>query len=87
MTVLFPTSSVNAPTPPPETVATTARAVRRVRMSSATKSREIQIPIQSLRRGLFVSSVDRDWSETPFAFQGFLIEADHALDLAALYAG
>jgi len=56
-------------------------------MSSATKSREIQIPIQSLRRGLFVSSVDRDWSETPFAFQGFLIEADHALDLAALYAG
>jgi len=56
-------------------------------MSSATKSREIQIPIQSLRRGLFVSWVDRDWSETPFAFQGLLIEADHGPGLAALYAG
>jgi HD-GYP domain-containing protein (c-di-GMP phosphodiesterase class II) len=49
-------------------------------MSSATKSREIQIPIQSLRRGLFVAGLDRDWAETPFAFQGFLIEAEQELD-------
>lgn len=47
--------------------------------SATTKSREIQIPIESLRRGLFVSSLDRDWSETSFAFQGFLIEAEHEI--------
>src|SRR5262252_417065 len=49
-------------------------------MTSTIKSREIQIPIESLRRGLFVSTLDRDWSETPFAFQGFLIEADHEIE-------
>jgi HD-GYP domain-containing protein (c-di-GMP phosphodiesterase class II) len=48
-------------------------------MTSAAKSREIRIPSASLRRGLFVSGLDRDWSETPFAFQGFLIEADHEI--------
>ena len=56
-------------------------------MSSATKSREIQIPIQALRRGLFVSGLDRDWSETPFIFQGFLIEGDQEIaDLSKLCA-
>jgi HD-GYP domain-containing protein (c-di-GMP phosphodiesterase class II) len=49
-------------------------------MTSTIKPREIQIPIEALRRGLFVSTLDRDWSETPFAFQGFLIEAEHEIE-------
>src|SRR5262245_13898694 len=49
-------------------------------MTSTLKPREIQIPIEALRRGLFVSTLDRDWSETPFAFQGFLIEAEHEIE-------
>jgi HD-GYP domain-containing protein (c-di-GMP phosphodiesterase class II) len=49
-------------------------------MTASLKSREIQIPIESLRRGLFVSSLDRAWSDTPFAFQGFLIEAEYEID-------
>lgn len=49
-------------------------------MTTTTKYREIQVPIQSLRRGLFVAGLDRDWSETPFAFQGFVIEADQEIE-------
>lgn len=50
-------------------------------MPSSVKSREIKLPPQSLRRGLFVASLDRDWSETPFLFQGFLIEADQEIEV------
>jgi HD-GYP domain-containing protein (c-di-GMP phosphodiesterase class II) len=49
-------------------------------MTASTKSREIRIPIKALRRGLFVSGLDRDWSETPFPFQGFLVEAEHQVE-------
>src|SRR5262245_56608831 len=49
-------------------------------MTASTKPREIQMPINALRRGLFVAGLDRDWSETPFLFQGFLIEAEAQIE-------
>ncbi len=49
-------------------------------MTTSLKSTELQIPIQSLRRGLFVAALDRAWSDTPFAFQGFLIEAEQEIE-------
>ena len=34
---------------------------------------ERQVPVRELRIGMFVSRLDRPWTETPFALQGFLI--------------
>jgi HD-GYP domain-containing protein (c-di-GMP phosphodiesterase class II) len=42
----------------------------------------IEIPVQALRKGLFVSRLDRPWIESPFLFQGFEVVND--ADLAQL---
>ena len=39
----------------------------------------IQIPAEQLRVGIYVSRLDRPWTDTPFLFQGFAIENDEEL--------
>lgn len=39
----------------------------------------MQVPAGRLRTGLYVSSLDRPWTDTPFAFQGFVIESEEQL--------
>jgi HD-GYP domain-containing protein (c-di-GMP phosphodiesterase class II) len=39
----------------------------------------MQIPAERLRTGLYVSRLDRPWTDTPFLFQGFTIESDEQL--------
>jgi HD-GYP domain-containing protein (c-di-GMP phosphodiesterase class II) len=39
----------------------------------------IEIPVQVLHKGLYVSRLDRPWIESPFLFQGFEIESDEQL--------
>jgi HD-GYP domain-containing protein (c-di-GMP phosphodiesterase class II) len=34
------------------------------------------IPSEDIRRGMFVTELDRPWLETPFPLQGFLVESD-----------
>jgi len=34
---------------------------------------EVKIPVSDLEKGMYVSRLDKDWSDSPFAFQGFLI--------------
>lgn len=34
----------------------------------------IRIPVQELRPGMYVAAPDRPWLETPFLFQGFLVQ-------------
>lgn len=41
-----------------------------------------RVEISALRMGMFVSELDRPWLETPFLFQGFLVETQD--ELAAL---
>ena len=36
----------------------------------------VRIPAQALKKGMYVSGIDRPWEETPFLFQGFIIEND-----------
>lgn len=43
---------------------------------------EHKIEVDRLRIGMFVSRLDRDWTETPFLLQGFLVESDD--DIATL---
>jgi HD-GYP domain-containing protein (c-di-GMP phosphodiesterase class II) len=41
--------------------------------------RIIEVPVDRLRLGLYVSRLDRPWSGTPFLFQGFHIESEEEL--------
>jgi putative nucleotidyltransferase with HDIG domain len=37
---------------------------------------KIKIPVDSLRLGMYVAELDRPWIETPFLFQGFILERE-----------
>jgi len=39
-----------------------------------------QIDVQDLEIGMYVSQVDRPWLETPFLFQGFLLESEKHIE-------
>src|SRR4051794_7390523 len=39
----------------------------------------IQVGVEQLKLGVYVSALDRPWNETPFLFQGFEIESDDEL--------
>lgn len=43
---------------------------------------KIQLPVDTLEKGMYVAELDRPWEGTPFLFQGFIIEGEE--DLAAL---
>ena len=40
---------------------------------------EIKVPVSKLKRGMFVSRLDKEWVESSFLFQGFLINSDEVL--------
>ena len=44
-----------------------------------------EIPVEQLTFGMFVSKLDRPWTETPFAFQGFLLQKDKQLETLKKY--
>ena len=46
----------------------------------------IKIHISELKIGMFVSKLDRDWQETPFLMQGFMIESLDDIDTVAEYS-
>jgi HD-GYP domain-containing protein (c-di-GMP phosphodiesterase class II) len=39
----------------------------------------VEIPVELLRQGFYVSRLDRDWIDSPFLFQGFEVESDEEL--------
>jgi HD-GYP domain-containing protein (c-di-GMP phosphodiesterase class II) len=39
----------------------------------------VQVPVQKLTKGLYVSRLDRPWIDSPFLFQGFEIDSDEQL--------
>ncbi len=51
-----------------------------------TSTSSTKIHVSDLRVGMFVSKLDRDWLETPFLVQGFLIERPEDVDTVAQYA-
>lgn len=44
-----------------------------------------KIHISELRVGMFVSKLDRDWLDTPFIMQGFLIESAEDIEIVSEY--
>jgi putative nucleotidyltransferase with HDIG domain len=39
----------------------------------------IELPAEQLRTGIYVSRLDRPWTDTPFLFQGFVVDNDEDL--------
>ncbi|MBI4292561.1 MAG: DUF3391 domain-containing protein [Betaproteobacteria bacterium] len=40
-----------------------------------------EIPVEELRLGLYVSRLDRPWTETPFVFQGFVLKTEKQIEI------
>ena len=43
------------------------------------------IPVEELRFGMYVSELDRPWTDTPFMFQGFVLETEEQLETLKKY--
>jgi HD-GYP domain-containing protein (c-di-GMP phosphodiesterase class II) len=41
----------------------------------------LEIPVEELSFGMYVSKLDRPWTETPFVFQGFILKTDKQLEV------
>ena len=44
-----------------------------------------EIPIEELQYGMYVSKLDRPWTDTPFMFQGFVLKTEKQLDVLRKY--
>jgi len=44
-----------------------------------------QIPVEDLQLGMYVSKLDRPWTETPFVFQGFILRSQKQIDAMKKY--
>jgi HD-GYP domain-containing protein (c-di-GMP phosphodiesterase class II) len=44
-----------------------------------------QIPVNELELGMYVSKLDRPWTETPFVFQGFVLKNQKQIDAIKKY--
>jgi HD-GYP domain-containing protein (c-di-GMP phosphodiesterase class II) len=40
----------------------------------------VELPVEQLKLGIYVSRLDRPWEETPFLFQGFAVGSDDELE-------
>ena len=50
---------------------------------SSTQLREISV--NELKFGMYISTLDRPWTETPFVFQGFVLTSDKQLEVLRKY--
>jgi HD-GYP domain-containing protein (c-di-GMP phosphodiesterase class II) len=41
----------------------------------------VELPVEQLKLGIYVSRLDRPWADTPFLFQGFAVENDEELQI------
>jgi HD-GYP domain-containing protein (c-di-GMP phosphodiesterase class II) len=44
-----------------------------------------EIPVAELTFGMYVSKLDRPWTETPFVFQGFVVKSEKQIDALKKY--
>jgi len=44
-----------------------------------------EIPVEELSFGMYVSKLDRPWTETPFVFQGFVLKSEKQIDVLKKY--
>jgi len=44
-----------------------------------------EVPVEQLQFGVYISELDRPWTETPFMFQGFVLEDEKQLEMLKKY--
>ena len=44
-----------------------------------------EIPVESLEFGMYVAKLDRPWTETPFVYQGFVLQTEQQLETLKKY--
>jgi HD-GYP domain-containing protein (c-di-GMP phosphodiesterase class II) len=44
-----------------------------------------EIPVEELTFGMYVSKLDRPWTETPFVYQGFVLKSEKQIDVLKKY--
>jgi HD-GYP domain-containing protein (c-di-GMP phosphodiesterase class II) len=44
-----------------------------------------EVPVEQLQFGVYISELDRPWTETPFVFQGFVLEDEKQLEMLKKY--
>ena len=44
-----------------------------------------EVPVEQLQFGVYISELDRPWTETPFLFQGFVLEDEQQLETLKKY--
>jgi len=44
-----------------------------------------ELPVDQLKFGMYIAQLDRPWSETPFAFQGFVLRTEQQLEALKKY--
>jgi len=44
-----------------------------------------EVPVEQLQFGVYISELDRPWTETPFTFQGFVLEDEKQLETLKKY--
>ena len=44
-----------------------------------------QVPVEALKFGVYIHELDRPWTETPFMFQGFVLNNQPQLDALKKY--
>ena len=44
-----------------------------------------EVPVEKLEFGVFISELDRPWTETPFMYQGFVLDNDKQLEALKKY--
>ena len=45
------------------------------------KAMKKEVSVEELKFGVYVSELDRPWTETPFMFQGFVLKDDKQLEI------
>ncbi|MGH8701458.1 MAG: HD-GYP domain-containing protein, partial [Burkholderiales bacterium] len=46
---------------------------------------KIEVPVEKLQFGVYVSELDRPWTDTPFLFQGFVLNDEEQLEMLKKY--
>jgi len=44
-----------------------------------------EVPVEKLEFGVFISELDRPWTETPFMYQGFILSDEKQLEALKKY--
>jgi hypothetical protein len=44
-----------------------------------------EVPVEKLEFGVFISELDRPWTETPFMYQGFILSNEKQLEALKKY--